>query len=373
MNYADFISFSEAMFKSGLPFLVEGEPGIGKTALIEQAAKNVGMDLIITHPAVRSPIDYGGIPAQTRPAIGKKPAEWDFVPIGDLRRLVTAKKPTVFFMDDFGQGSTATQNATCHLIHARQIGENEISDHIRICAATNRAQDKSGVNPILEHVKSRFKTIVHLEVNVDSWVQWASQCDDVGLLDRKEPMPAILPAFISWKRDMLMDFRPKPGLENSRSPRTVHHVGQLLAAGTVTENTAFELISRAADKGFATEFLAFLKLWAHLPDPEEILDDPSMLDSMVFEKFVWDEQKGQVVVAKGLHPIAQRPDVAFALVTSTAEIVDPDRMSNFVELINKFAKPVEVLGMLLVKNRGNSHLETSAFIQWATENQEYML
>ena len=372
MNYTDFTSFAEAMFKSGLPFLVEGEPGIGKTALIEKAANNVGMDLIVTHPAVRSPIDYGGIPAQTRPAQGKKPAEWDFVPIGDLRRIVSAKKPTVFFMDDFGHGSTATQNATCQLIHARQIGENRISDKVRICAATNRAQDKSGVNPILEHVKSRFKTIVHLEVDVDGWVQWASQCDDVGLLDRKEPMPAILPAFISWKRDMLMDFRPKPGLENSRSPRTVHHVGQLLASGVVTENTAFELISRAADKGFATEFLAFLKLWAHLPDPEEILDNPSMLDSMVFEKFVWDEQKGKVVT-NGLAPISQRPDVAFALVTSTAEIVDPDRMDNFVELLSKFQKPVEVLGMLLVKNRGNSHLETSAFIEWATKNQEYML
>ena len=372
MNYADFTSFAETMFKSGLPFLVEGEPGIAKTALIDLAAKNVGMDLITTHPAVRSPIDYGGIPAQTRPAQGKKPAEWDFVPIGDLRRLVTAKKPTVFFMDDFGQGSTATQNATCHLIHARRIGENKISDHVRICAATNRAQDKSGVNPILEHVKSRFKTIVHLEVNVDGWVKWASQCKDVGLLDRKEPMPMILPAFISWKRDMLMDFRPKPGLENSRSPRTVHHVGQLLASGAIVENTAFELISRATDKGFATEFLAFLKLWAHLPDPEEILDNPSVIDGMTFERFIWDEEKGKVVSA-GLAPISQRPDVAFALVTTAAEIVDPDRMDNFVKLLEKFQKPVEVLGMLLVKNRSNSNLKTPAFIQWATENQAYML
>ncbi len=372
MNYQDFINFAVTMFRSGLPFLVEGEPGIGKTALIEKAAKLAVMELIITHPAVRSPIDYGGIPAQTRPAVGKKPAEWDFVPIGDLRRLVTAKKPTVFFMDDFGHGSTATQNATCQLIHARQIGENKISDHVRICAATNRAQDKSGVNPIMEHVKSRFNTIVHLETSVDGWVTWAAACDDVGLLDRKEPMPPILPAFISWKRDMLMNFSPKPGLENSRSPRTVHHVGQLLASGAITESTAFEVISRATDKGFATEFLAFLKLWAHLPDPREILDNPSMLDGMTFERYVWDEQKGEVVSA-GLAPISQRPDVAFALVTAAADIVDTKRMDNFVELLNKFDKPVEVLGMLLVKNRGNSHLETSAFINWATENQEYVL
>jgi len=60
-------------------------------------------------------------------------------------------------------------------------------------------------------------------------------------------------------------------------------------------------------------------------------------------------------------------------VTTAAEIVDPERMGNFVKLVSKFQKPVEVLGMLLVKNRGNSHLETSAFIEWATVNQEYML
>ncbi len=372
MKYAEFISFAETMFTSGLPFLVEGEPGIGKTALLETAARNIGMDFIVTHPAVRSPIDYGGIPAQTRPAVGKKAAEWDFVPIGDLRRLVTATRPTVFVMDDFGHGSNATMNATCHLIHARQIGENKISDHVRICAATNRATDGAGINPIMEHVKSRFKTIPHLEVDPPGWVNCASQCDDVGLLDRKEPMPMILPAFISWKPDMLMNFQVKPGLENSRSPRTVHHVGQLLASGAVTESNAFELISRAADKGFATEFLAFLKLWAHLPDPKEILNKPSMLDGMTFERYIWDEQKGQVV-SGGLAPISQRPDVAFALVTSAADIVEPDQMSNFVELVSKFTKPVEVLGMLLVKNRGNSLLETSAFINWATENQEYMM
>lgn len=372
MRYDNFVSFAETMFKCGLPFLVEGEPGIGKTALIQQACNNLGYDLIVTEPAVRSPIDFGGIPAQTKPATAKKSAEWDFVPIGDLRRLVHATKPTVFFLDDFGQGSTATQNATCHLIHARRIGENRISDKVRIVAATNRAGDKSGVNPILEHVKSRFKTIVHLEVDVDSWVKWAMSCNDVGLLDRKEPMPKILPAFIAWKRDMLMDFKPRPGLENSRSPRTVHHVGQLLASGVIQETTAYELISRAADQGFAIEFLAFLKLWSHLPDPEEILDNPDQLDSMSFERYEYDVEIGDYKHC-GLSMVTDRPDVAFALVTTVADIVDPGQMGNFVKLLGKFPKPVEVLGMLLVKDRGNSHLQTRAFVDWATDNQAYMM
>lgn len=373
MNYQEYVDFAKAMFTAGLSFMVEGEPGTAKTALTEEACHQLGFDLIVSHPAVRSPIDYGGIPAQLRPATAKKSAEWDFLPIGDLRRLCNATKPTVFFMDDYGQGSTATQNATSSLIHSGQIGENKISKHVRICAATNRAEDKSGTNPILEHIKGRFHTIVHLQVDHERWIQWAANCEDVGLLNKKVPMPQILPAFIGWKGlTMLMDFKPKPGLEKSKTPRTVHQVGKILAAGAITETTGFEVISRAVDKGFAIEFLAFLKLWAHLPDPEDVLDNPNIIDGMQFERFKWDDQSNKVV-SDGMHPISQRPDVAFSLVTSTAEIVDPGRMQNFVELLTRFQKPVEVMGMLIVNKKGNGLLQTPAFISWAGKNAQYLM
>jgi len=372
MQYDQFVEFAEVMFKSGLPFMVEGEPGIGKTAGISLACNNLGYDLVVCQLAVRSPIEVGGVPAQAKPATAKKSAVWDFLPVGDLRRIIEATRPTVFFMDDFGHASTATMNAATHVYDDRRVGEHEISSYVRMCAATNRTEDKAGVNPILENVKSKWTTIVHLEVNVDPWLRWAWNCDDVGLLDRKEPMPKIIPAFISWKKDMLMGFKPKPGLENSRSPRTVHHVGKLLAAGAVTELNAFETISRATDKGFATEFIAFLKMWAHLPDHEEVLANPDVLDNMTFQRYKWDEEK-KGVVPDGMAPISQRPDVAYALVTSTADIVEPGDMGNFVKLVGKFPKPVEVLGMLLVKDRGNSHLQTQAFVEWATENQSYVM
>lgn len=373
MKYNEFSAFAKKMLEAGLPFLVEGEPGIAKTALITEAAEELGYDIIVTEPAVKSPIDFGGVPAQVRPSKEDKDAEWDFVPIGDLRRLVKARKPTVFFLDDFGQGSTATQNATCHLIHARRVGEHKLSHHVRICAATNRAKDKSGVSPILEHVKSRFSTIVQLEPDVEAWLQWARNCEDIGLTHREEPMPQVLPAFIAWKgKEMLFNFEPKPGLENSRTPRTVHHVGQLLAAGVVSEDNAFEVISRATDKGFATEFLAFLKLWAHLPDPQDILDDPSLLDTMTFEKFVWDDRKN-AVVSVGQAPISERPDIAYSLVSKISEVVSKGEMDDYVDLLSRFHKPVEVMGMLMLKDRNEGHFKTPAFNKWASQNQHYAM
>ena len=374
MQYGEFVTFAKSMFEAGLPFLVEGQPGIAKTALIAQATREISHDLVIMEPAYKSPIDFGGVPAQAVPSKNGKSAEWDYLPVGELRRLTKVKKPTVLFFDDFGQGSPATQNATCHLLHGRRCGESELSDHVRMCAATNRAKDKSGTYPILEHVKSRFATIVKLEVDHEYWINWAFSCDDVGLISVKKPMPKVLPAFIAWKgADMLMNFEPKPDLQNSRSPRTVHHVGQLLAAGSVTEDNAFETISRAVDRGFATEFLAFLKLHAHLPDPEEVLADPDILDKMTFERFVWNDSTNTVISA-GQTTIARRPDVAYSLVTSIAGMVEPEDMDNYVDVLDKFQKPVETMGMILLKNnpKWKACFDTTAFIEWVSENDKYM-
>lgn len=372
MKTSEYIKFAEAMLKSGLPFLVEGEPGIGKTALHHQICKNIGFDAIVMETTVKSPIDIGGIPAQVKPATKTMGAEWDFVPIGDLRRLVTATSPMALLLDDYAQGSQATRNACTHLIHARQVGEHKLSDHVSICAATNLAEHKAGTTPILEHEKSRFRGIVHLEVDPEEWVKYANSCDDVGLKDRVEPMPKIIPAFIAWKPDMLMDFKPRPGLENSRTPRTVNSVGQLLACGVVNEGNAYELISRTAGQAFAIEFLAFLKLWAHLPNPAEMLEHPDRLDGLSCEKFTYD-QASDSYTNLGKSPITERPDVAFALTTTVAGMVEPQQMGNFVKLMAKFQKPVEALGMLTVKERGDEYCQTGAFNEWAMDNQSYFL
>ena len=371
MLVRDFVPFAAGMLKAGLPFMVVGAPGIAKTALMKEAAELAGMDILITHPVVRSPIDYGGIPAKVKDGNGKKGAEWDFVPIGHLRQLVNATKPLACFFDDAGQASQSVQAALMQVIQERQIGDNHISNHVRFCAASNRLEDKSAVSPMIEAFKSRWTTIVELEVEVDRWIEWASDCDDIGLFDSKEPMPPVLVAFIAWKRSLLHDPKPQPGFVQYPSPRTVHHVGQMLAAGVLNDHIIFECVKGAVGQGVATEFVAFLKVQSQLPDIAAVLQDPDIINQMQFEVYGWDEARKQVV-SKGFTSIAQRPDVAFALVTSAADAVQSRQMDNFTRLIAKFTKPVEVLGMLRVKQRGDACMETRAFIGWASDNSAYM-
>src|SRR3990167_3519524 len=327
-----FVEFAVKQFKNQEPFLVVGPPGVGKTDLIQLATKRAKMGLIVSHPAVSSPIDYKGLP------MPGKNGDANFVPIGDLRRIVEAKKPTVFFMDDIGQASVEVQKALMQLFRARQVGEHKVSDHVTFCGATNAAEHRAGVGQMLEPVKSRFATIVKLETDVDQWIEWAL---DGGI------QPAVV-AFIMWKRNLLHDFQPSPGLTNSPCPRTVENVSKELACGHDPEILP-AIVEGAAGKGFATEFCAFLQVYSQLPDVKKILEDPDTVQIP-----------------------SDRPDIAYALTTSAADAVETRQMNNFVKLLEKFDKPVEVLGMLLLKERGVKFQETPAFVKWAQRNQDYL-
>ncbi len=199
---------------AGLPVMVKGAPGVGKSDIIAQACGAADADLIIEHPVVADPTDFKGLPFATN---GKA----EFLPFGSLRQLISAKKRTVFFLDDLGQAPVAVQAACMQLILARRINGHTVSDKVTFVAATNRRTDRAGVTGILEPVKSRFASIVELEPNLNDWVAWALKAD----------MPTELIAFIRFRPGLLHDFKPTNEMKNTPCPRTVANVGRLMLTG----------------------------------------------------------------------------------------------------------------------------------------------
>jgi len=255
-------NFLEIALKEKLCVLIKGAPGTGKTEIIEQSCRKLNHDMILEHPVVSDPTDYKGLPF-----VDKKGESAHFLPFGNLNRLIHTKKPTVFFMDDLGQAPPAVQAACMQLMLARRINGHRLSDNVVILAATNRQKDRAGVTGMLEPVKSRFATIIELEPNVDDWVEWAYRND----------VPNELIAFISFRKNLLHDFKPTSDLTNSPSPRTVFNVARLINAG-ISEESYYEIISGAAGEGFATEFITFVKMAKELPTVEYMLANPEKFD-----------------------------------------------------------------------------------------------
>ncbi|GAF99527.1 unnamed protein product, partial [marine sediment metagenome] len=72
---------------NGMPVLIKGAPGVGKSDIVARVAKELKMELILSHPVVSDPTDYKGLP-------GIVDGKAEFLPFGDLRQLMEAKKPT---------------------------------------------------------------------------------------------------------------------------------------------------------------------------------------------------------------------------------------------------------------------------------------
>ena len=316
---------------AGLPVMVKGAPGVGKSDIIAQACEASGADLIIEHPVVSDPTDFKGLPFA-------KDGKAEFLPFGSLRQIINAKRRTVFFLDDLGQAPPSVQAACMQLILARRINGSKVSDLVTFVAATNRHKDRAGVTGILEPVKSRFASIVELEPDMEDWVAWALQSG----------VPTELIAFIRFRPNLLFDFEPTNEMKNSPCPRTVANVGKLMQAG-IPSGIEYEVYTGAAGEGFAAELMAFLQIFRDLPNPDAVLMAP---------------QKAKV---------PEDPATLYAICGALARRCGQNTIDNLITYANRL--PAE-FSVLLVRDSVQlvpEVVNNRSYIEWASSHSDVLI
>lgn len=259
MKPSAIVPFLVQLIARQLPGLITGAPGIGKSDLVAQAAQLAGADMILSHPAVSDPTDAKGLPW-----IAEGAREATFLPFGELAEAMRATRPTVWFLDDLGQAPAAVQASFMQLLLARRVNGHKLPDCVTFLAATNRRTDRAGVSGILEPVKSRFASIVELEADINDWCRWAI---GAGFI------PSEMIAFLRFRPDLLSAFNPSADITNSPCPRTWSNAARLFALD-LPKATRSEALAGAVGEGAATEFLAFVDMFAQLPSIDGILLDP---------------------------------------------------------------------------------------------------
>lgn len=243
---------------AGMPVLLTGQPGIGKTDIVESARMACKAELILSHPVTSDPTDAKGLPAKI------SDTEAAFLPFGDLKRAMQAKKPTVWFLDDLGQATPSVQAAFMQLILARQVNGHKLPDCITFVAATNRRADKAGVSGMLEPVKSRFVTIIELRTDMQEWSSWA--------INSKRISPTLI-AFLRLRTDLLSAFTATADMTNSPTPRTWSNLSRI---ESLKLPAAIEVAAMAGSvgEGAAVEYLAFRKMCGTMVSVDAILANP---------------------------------------------------------------------------------------------------
>jgi len=320
--------------KSKASLIIKGAPGIGKTAIVEEAVKELGYEFMAMYPAISSPTDFLGHPVYDDTT---KTAR--FVPYGNLERLINATQPIVVLLDDFGFASPSVQAASMHLLAERRVGDNAISDHVNFIIATNDKGQHAGVNSIIEPVKSRPVSIVELKPDVDMWINWAN----------KNNIRPELIGFIKFRPHLLHAFTPTSEMTNSPSPRTCVHVSQILDYN-LKDDTRFAMIAGAVGSGFAYEFDGFLRMFEGLVDPEELLNNPENVDLS-----------------------AENPAILCAYCSIVTSKATRDNMASVIRFAERL--PNEYMVKLVafdILGKDQNLSETKAYITWTIKNQELL-
>ena len=286
------------IMKDTVPPFLWGPPGIGKSSIVAQVAREKGWGLIDLRLSMLNPVDLRGLPFLDKE---KKEAVWlkpEFLPTSGNG---------ILFLDELNTAPPSVQIAAYQLILDRKLGNYVFPDGWRVIAAGNRETDLANVTRMPMPLANRM---IHLflEADLEDWKMWAQPSG----ID-----PRVV-GFVNF-RPKLLSVVPKTEEKAFPTPRSWDFVSRLLRIYK-TPDEATEAIYGAVGEGAGKEFIGFLALYGELPDIDAILNGKSSA-------------------------VPKKNDVLFALCSALVARLNDKNLDNFVKYSMHLPPEFSVLAM----------------------------
>lgn len=263
-------------------------PGVGKSSVMQQIAKDFRLKLIDVRLSQCTPEDLNGFPMRQGNKATFTP--FDIFPL-EGEEIPEGYDGWMLFFDEITSATKPVQAAAYKVILDRMVGSYKLHPNVAVVAAGNKATDNAIVNKMSTALQSRM---IHYEIEVSAkdWLEHAiAKAYDYRIT-----------SFITYMPSKLMDFRPDHQDHTFPCPRTWEFLSRLLkdrpigpelgprVAGTIGQGVAVEFIT------FAQEFDRLPKLHDILTAPETVPVPPEMSTkyatmSMLIENFTMDNLK----------------------------------------------------------------------------------
>jgi hypothetical protein len=272
-----------AVARAGVPVLLWGEPGIGKTAFVEALAAADRVPLEVVVGSIREPSDLNGLPV-VRPDgdVVLAPPAW-------ARRLADAGAGYLF-LDELSTAPPAVQAAMLRVCKEGWVGDLRLPDEVVRIAAANDLRTAADGWQLAPATANRF-CHVDWAPDLGDWltgmtVGWhavtpagtggVTTPDDA----RARTVRARVAAFVRHRPALLHDCPTEPARAAGPwpSPRTWEYTAAAIAHLDDGDLDAQQVAAGGlVGDGAAVELLT----WWHtddLPDVRDVLDDPGVVD-----------------------------------------------------------------------------------------------
>lgn len=263
--------------QAGLTPLVEGPPGVGKTAGFNAIGRALGRPVKTLLAALHEPSDFNGWPSVKDGVMKFFPPEWV--------EFCKQNADAIIFFDEITTAPPASQTALLRVVHERVVGSEELPETIGFGMACNPPEQAPGGWEISKPLCNR---VIHLgwRVRYDEWSEgmlsgWPEMKVPVLPSNWRAKMPSTISLVTSFlqSRSQLLCVVPEDDTQRAfPTPRTWDYTARLLSAcrsiGIDTDHEiTVNLLAGAVGIGPAGEFCSYVDN-LDLPNPEELLANP---------------------------------------------------------------------------------------------------
>lgn len=334
MIISDAKNMLTALMDANISTMLWGQPGIGKTDLVNQVAKDMGnWPVIVFNAILRDPVDIRGMPD-----INREKRITDWLPSGDLPNEEKHGPVGILFMDEINTAPQAVQAALWNLmIPPYRVAEYQLPPGWRVIAAGNRMHDGAAAQKMPTPLLNRLAHIT-IDADIKEFINWATNND----------VAHEVVSFLKFKPGLLIPKEVNKDEKAFPTPRSWHMVSRAIKSEYCNKNNMHALVSALVGGAAAVEFMAYMKYYASLPTLEEIVKDP---------------KKAKIPT--------EIPSIC-AIVSMLAARITKEQIVPVLAYVARMNKEYEVTFMTELINRDKSFSELKEFKAWGKDNISFI-
>ena len=328
-------------------FMLRGEPGIGKSSMLEQIAERLGFD----HAYIDVPnMDLGDI---AMPVIDHETRTTKYYP--NARFKVHNGKPVVMMFDEFSKGADPVKNMLHPCLEKAnpRLGDVSLDNRSVIFLTGNLATDGVG-DTLKAHTRNRIVEVTVAKPSADEWIEWAiNKGIEAELIAWVNQYPHALASYTdAAQASNPYIYNPRKTQSAFVSPRSLETASNIVRSRKDNDADAvIAALAGAVGEAAARDLQAYIEFSDQLPTWEATITQPKTT---------------KVPTSPGANAI-----VVFGAIAR----VDKSSITPFMEYLGRMeAEWQAVFAINIAKTPSKQAIAFScqAFSNWVAKNQDLL-
>ena len=175
VDFKTFISLAPHVSKAGLPVILRGRHGVGKSQVVYQIAKNMELPVVERRASQMTEGDLVGLPSVDGDRTSFNPPDWF---------KQACEEPVVLFLDEVDRAVLEVRQGIFELTDSRKLNGHHLHPDTVVFAAVNGGEhgEQYQVNEMAPAELDRY-SVWDIEPTVEDWLSWAKKNVDGVIWD----------------------------------------------------------------------------------------------------------------------------------------------------------------------------------------------